>query len=277
MQMTSGKDIRHDRLTTAGAEIHFAQLGAGPDLVLLHAAPSCHEMWLPVANALADRFRITLPDLRAHGQSSTPEGPATMQQHSDDLFRLCRHLGIKRAAFAGVSIGGYALFEFWRSHREQVSALVLCDTKASADSAEGKLAREKSAEEVNQTGPAAFVEKMLPKLLGATTQRNRPDLVEAARHTMRFVTARQITAAQLGMAERPDSTPTLATIDVPALVMVGEEDVITPVADARAIHQGIKGSELAVMAQAGHLAPFERPEETAALLRRFFERSHSSK
>ena len=110
------------RVRSDDAEIAYSVVGSGPDVVLLHAFPSCHEMWLPVANNIARRYRVTLLDLRGHGESGAGEGPATMQKHASDVARVCREAGIGKAVFGGISIGGYILFEFWRQYREQVRA-----------------------------------------------------------------------------------------------------------------------------------------------------------
>jgi 3-oxoadipate enol-lactonase len=259
------------QVTNNGASIFYSTLGAGPDVVLLHAFPSCHELWLPVSDQLSQRYRVTLLDLRAHGQSGVGEGPAEMSDHASDLARVCRELGIAKAVFAGVSIGGYVLCEFWRTFREHVRALALCDTRATADTSDGRAARLKSAEDVQQRGVAPFIESMLPKLIGETTRRNRPDVVEAARKTMRYSTPAGIAAAQRGMAQRPDSTATLSTIDVPVLVLCGEEDTLTPLSDSQAMQSAIKGSQLQVIPQSGHYAVFEKPAECGRILRKFLD------
>src|SRR6266478_3135455 len=117
--------------------------------------------------------------------SQIGEGPATMDKHAADVAKVCDDAGVGRGIFAGVSIGGYTLFEFWRKFRERVSALILCNTKAQADTAEARAARLKSAEDVLKGGPEQFIESMIPKLIGATTRETRPDLVERARNMMK--------------------------------------------------------------------------------------------
>jgi 3-oxoadipate enol-lactonase len=258
------------RVRSDDAEIAYTVMGSGPDVVLLHAFPSSHEMWLPVAEKVAQRYRVTLIDLRGHGDSTPGEGPATMQKHAGDVARVCREAGVGTAVFGGVSIGGYILFEFWRRYREQVRALMLCNTRASADTEEARLSRLKSAEEVLQRGPEQFLESMLLKLLGESTRRNRPDLVAAARKTMRGSTA-GIAAAQRGMAERSDSMATLKTIKVPTLILAGAEDTLIPMAEADAMQRDIRKGELRVIPQAGHYSVFERPEESTRVIRGFLD------
>ena len=258
-------------LTSQDAEIHYQILGDGPDVVLLHPFPTNHRFWLGVADRLASRYRLIAYDLRGHGDSTPGSGPATMEKHAADLARLCDVVKVSRAIFAGVSIGGYVLFEFWRRHSERLAALVLSDTRATPDTAEGRAARLKSAEDVQQNGPVVFLESMVPKLLGQHTRENRSDVVEGARKMMSKMTAAGIVALQQGMAERPDSVLTLATIDVPTLVLEGAEDTLTPLADAKLMHQQIPGSRLEVIPRAGHFAVFEQRNAAGKAIRGFLD------
>ncbi len=227
---------------------------------------------MPVADALEARYRLVLPDLRGHGDSGVGDGAATMEKHAADIVRVIDELGIRKAVFAGESIGGYILFEFWRSFRDRVSALILCNTKAGADNEEARANRMRSAEEVEKNGVEPFVQTMLPKLLAQTTRTNRPDLLERARTMMMKMTPAGIAAVQRGMAARPDSVPTLATIDVPTLLITGDEDTATGPVEAELMHRHLRGSEMKVVAKAGHYAVFEQHEEAARLVRTFLER-----
>jgi pimeloyl-ACP methyl ester carboxylesterase len=173
--------------------------------------------------------------------------------------------------FAGESIGGYILFEFWRRFRERVAALVLCNTKATADTEEARANRLRAADDVEQRGVEPFVESMIPKLLGETTRRNRPDLVAAARTMMMHMTPAGTAAVQRGMADRPDSTATLPTITVPTLIVTGDEDTLTGAADAEFMHQRIPGSELKVIPRAGHYAVFEQAADAGRVTAQFLQ------
>ena len=259
------------RITSGDAQLFYEDLEQGPPVVLLHAFPANHEMWLPAAEMLCTHYRVILPDVRGHGDSEPGEGPATMEKHAADLARICDDADIKRAVFAGISIGGYILFEFWRQHRDRVRGLILCDTKAQGDSEEGRKARLAAAEDVLQRGPEPFLESMIPKLLGKTTQSTRPDLVEEARRMMRKMSAPGIAAVQRGMAARPDSTATLKTIKVPTLILVGEEDNLTPVAEAELMQKNLRHSQMRVLAKGGHYSPFERHEAAGHEIRRFLD------
>ena len=253
-------------------EIFYDTLGSGAPLVLLHPFPTSHGFWLPVAEMLAERYTVILPDLRAHGLSQPGVGPATMQKHAIDLEGLCVHAGIERATFVGCSIGGYILFEFLRMSAARVCALVLANTRATPDDAAQRAARQRSADEVLRSGPEKFCESSLEKLLGPATRRNRPDIVAAARRSMQQGTAAGIAAALQGMAARSDSVPMLKTINVPTLLLAGEEDGSIPREEMECMQKEIRGSELRIIHQAGHYAPLERPEEVVLELRRFLDR-----
>jgi len=263
-------------IQSGDAQILYETLGDGPPVVLLHPFPANHELWLPAAQQLASRYRVILPDLRGHGDSGTGEAPATMPKHAADITRILDDARVGRAAFAGVSIGGYVLFEFWRRNRDRVSALALIDTKAAPDTPEGRAGRLQSAADVLERGVEPFIDSMLPKLLGETTRHARPDLVEAARKMMLKMSPEDISLVLKGMAERPDSIPTLKTIDVPTLILVGDEDTLTPVADAELMKQNISGSQMKVIPKAGHYAVWEQSEEAGKLLRQFLDAVHAA-
>jgi 3-oxoadipate enol-lactonase len=257
------------KVKSGDAEIAYRVLGEGAPVVLLHPFPVNHEFWLPVAAVLAARFRIILPDLRGHGDSGVGEGPATMAKHALDIARVMDDAEVGRAPMIGVSIGGYALFEFWRRFRGRVAALGLCNTKAPADSGEARAGRLQAANDVLERGTEPFFESMIPRLLGKTTREARPDRVVGALGMMRKMSAEDVAQVQRGMAERPDSMDTLKTINVPVLVITGEEDVLTGVNEAELMRQYIAGSQVRVIPKAGHYAAWERPEDMTGLLSNF--------
>jgi 3-oxoadipate enol-lactonase len=266
------QNIVSRKIKRGDAEIAYYVLGEGPPVILLHPFPVNHEFWLPVAEALAMPYRIILPDLRGHGDSEVGEGPATMDKHAADIARVMDDADIGRAPLVGVSIGGYALFEFWRRHRGRVAALGLCNTKAPADSAEARAARLQAANDVLERGTEPFFESMIPRLLGKSTRETRPDLVAGALNMMRKMSPEDIAQVQRGMAERPDSVDILKTINVPTLLVTGDEDILTGANEAELMRQHISSSQLRVIPKAGHYSPWEQPEEAGRLLRQFLER-----
>jgi pimeloyl-ACP methyl ester carboxylesterase len=258
-------------IQSGDADIVYQVLGTGAPVVLLHPFPAHHELWLPAAQALTSRYQLILPDLRGHGNSSGGEGPATMEKHAGDIARILDHAGVGRVPLAGVSIGGYVLFEFWRRYRGRVAALVLCNTKAQADASEAKAVRLQAAADVLERGTEPFFESMVPKLLGRTTRESRPDLVDGALGMMRKMSAGNVAQVQRGMAERPDSVSDLKTINVPALIMTGDEDILTGPAEAELMRENVPRSQMKIIRKAGHYSPWEQPEEVGQLLRQFFD------
>jgi pimeloyl-ACP methyl ester carboxylesterase len=259
------------RIKSDDAEIVYWSLGDGPPVVLLHPFPANHEFWLPVADVLATKYHVVLPDLRGHGDSGVGEGPAKMEKHAADIARVMDRAEIGRAPLVGVSIGGYALFEFWRKHRGRVAALGLCNTKAQADGPEARAGRLQAANDVLERGTEPFFESMIPKVMAKNTREMRPDLIDGALRMMRKMSPEDVAQVQRGMAARPDSIETLKTINVPTLLVTGEEDEMTGVNEAELMRQHIAGSQMRVIPKAGHYSPWEQPDEAARILRQFLD------
>jgi 3-oxoadipate enol-lactonase len=259
------------KIVSDGADIFYDVAGAGASVVLLHPFPVHHEFWLPATKYLASRYRLIMPDLRGHGESGLGDGTATMQKHAADVAQVMTDAGIDRAPLIGVSIGGYTIFEFWRRFRERVSGLVLCNTKAPPDIGEAKAARLEAANDVLQRGTEPFFEGLLKKVLAESTRQSRPDLVEGALRMMRRMSAENVAGVQRGMAERPDSVTTLRTINTRVLIITGDEDTVTGIPEAELMKQNIAGSQMKVIAKAGHYSPWEQPEEVGKLLRTFLD------
>lgn len=263
--------IPFHHLKSGDAELVYWILGAGNPVVLLHPFPVSHEFWLPVADALATRYRIILPDLRGHGESGIGEGPATMEKHAADIARVMDHADVGRAPLVGVSIGGYALFEFWRKYRGRVAALGLCNTKAPADGPEARAGRLQAANDVLERGTEPFFAGMIQKVLAKTTREMRPDLADGALRMMRQMSPEDVAQVQRGMAARPDSVDTLKTINVPTLLITGDEDTMTGVKEAELMRQHISASQMRVIPKAGHYSPWEQPEAVGRILRQFLD------
>jgi len=261
-----------ERISSGDAEVCFEVAGSGPPVILLHPFPVCREFWIPVAEFLSSRYFLIMPDLRGHGDSELGEGPATMAKHAADVARIMSASGVDRASIIGASIGGYVIFELWRQIRQRISALVLFNTKTGNDSPQTRAARLQTAQDVLQTGTQVFFEGMLEKILGESTRSSRPDLVDGALRMMRKMSPEDVAAVQRGMADRADSVPLAYTIDVPTLIIAGEEDTVTGVAEAEMMKQSIGGSDMKVIKKAGHYSPWEQPQEVGRLLRSFLDR-----
>lgn len=252
-------------------QLYYETIGSGFPVVLLHPFPVHHEFWSSLTAASWSRYKLILPDLRAHGRSEVGNGAAVMSKHADDLLRLLDAEQLAKAVFVGVSIGGYILFESWRRHRERFQALVLSNTRAESDTEQGRANRMKSIEDARLRGTAPFLDAQLGNFIGQTTRTNRPDIAAKARKMMEDLTVDGLAAAQQGMAERPDSVPTLRGIDVPTLVIAGEEDTLTPLVNAQVMQQHIRGARLSVIPKVGHYAALENPGEFDRVLRQFLD------
>lgn len=231
--------------------------GSGPALLLVHGYPLDGTLWRHQAGAFPG-WRTLVPDLRGFGRSAAPDVGYRMATYADDLAALLDALRVEEAVLAGLSMGGYVAFEFLRRHRARVRALVLVDTRAQPDTAEGRRAREATMVAAREAGAAGIADRMLPKLLPASA----PAALRAeVRAMMAASPVAGIIGALAAMRDRSDSTPLLATLGgVPTLVVVGAEDAITPPADSEAMARAIPGARLAVIEGAGHLTPLEQPE-----------------
>ncbi|MEP6958883.1 MAG: alpha/beta fold hydrolase [Nitrospirota bacterium] len=243
-----------------GITIAYIDQGTGLPVVFLHAFPLNRTMWATQENALSSQFRIITIDLRGHGESDAPLWRYTLDQSADDVSALLDHLAIQQAVFVGLSMGGYILFAFYRKYADRVKALILADTRAQADTAEGKEGRFQMAQTAYKKGPSAIADLMIPKLLSPMTVQTKPDLVQHVRAMIETNQISGIAGDLMAMAERPDSTPLLPQITCPTQIIVGELDQATPPSDARLMADQIPNACLAVIPQAAHLANLEPPE-----------------
>jgi len=242
-------------------------------VLCVHGFPLSHQMWLPVGEHLWDTCRLIMPDLRGHGRSAVTD-EASMRLYADDLAGLLDVVAPgEPVAVCGLSMGGYIAFEFFRQYSSRVRALVLADTRAEADSAEAAANRQRLAQRVLAEGSHVVADDMVEKLFGPAAS---AALRQRWRDIMASTAPAGVAAALWAMAERQDSTATLKEIDVPALVIVGEDDRITPPSVARNMHANIRDARLHVIPDAGHVPPVETPRALASLLRQFVEKLPSS-
>jgi 3-oxoadipate enol-lactonase len=290
-------------LSINGAELWYLERGNGRPLLLVHGFPLDHAMWAAQVESLAAHCRVIVPDLPGFGRSpprrkgdrsNLPErpdqpsvgarclaqiGPApfspeddkvTMEQFADDLAALLDTLGISEpAVVCGLSMGGYVALQFWRKYAARLAGLILCDTRATADTPDAAAARRTMAARVLREGVAPLTETMLPKLFAETTRQWQPHVVEGLRDVFDGGNPRGIAAAARGMAERPDMTAALTEICCPTLVIVGQKDVISPPAEMGAIARAIPGAKFIDIPAAGHMAPLENPIAVNAAIAEF--------
>ena len=240
-----------------GAKIHYQDVGSGKDVVLLlHAFPLHSGMWSRQIAALSPSYRVIAPDYPGLGKSTPRPEPSTMEVLAEQVLGLLGSVRVDRAVVVGLSMGGYLAFEIYRQRPGLFRGLALCDTRPGADTPEGAANRETFARNAIEKGLHWVADEMTPKLL-----RPKPDAaaVREVRHLIGQGTPAGVAAAQRGMARRPDSTPTLSTVTCPTLVVVGDEDTLTPPPEAEKMVAGIKGARLARIPGAGHLPNIENP------------------
>jgi 3-oxoadipate enol-lactonase len=247
----------------------YAQ-GKGIPLLFVHGFPLNHAMWQPQIDAFSKKHRVIVPDLRGFGESTVTPGTVTMEDFADDLHGILHGVWVdKPIVLCGLSMGGYVAWQFFRKYRQQLKALILCDTRATADTPEAAAGRHKLAEAVLANGSQVAADAMLPKLMSAKTTERWPDLVATVQSMMVRNKPAGIAAALLGMAERPDCTDLLPQIDVPTLVICGQDDQISPPAEMQRIADSIPQAQFVQIPNSGHLSPLENPDAVNGAINRF--------
>ncbi|HYW32485.1 MAG TPA: alpha/beta fold hydrolase [Gemmatimonas sp.] len=253
-----------------GRCVGYDDAGRGMPVVFLHGFPHDRSLWAQQRIALSSRVRCIVPDLRGFGES---DGVAhDVDTYADDTVALLDALGVEDAIVCGLSMGGYIAMAMWRRHPTRVRGLVLCDTRAGADTPEGRAARNANIAKARDEGAAAIARAQIGKMVGEETTANRPDVVTTVKRMMERQSVAAITGALQALRDRPDSRETVASISVPTLVLVGEHDVLTPPADAEellALLPPRADGRLETIAGAGHVSCLERPAAVTLALADF--------
>ena len=234
-------------------------------VVFLHAFPLQAAMWESNLESMPEGWRAVAPEMRW-------EAGVRMNDLAGDVVDLLDHLDVTQAAIVGCSMGGYVLFEVLKSAARYVSAAGLVSTRPGADNEEGRKNRQKMIEQIDREGVEAIAAQMVPKLLGATTQRDRPNLMAHVRNLVVGNAPERVKAAVTAMMERGDSTPLLAKIEVPALIIHGAEDTLIPPSEAEGMHRAIRHSQLELMPGSGHLPNLEQPRTFDGVLWPFLKK-----
>jgi len=268
-----------------GASLSYRDTGAGRCVVFLHPTPLDGEYWRPLIENLGG-VRAIVPDFRGHGASElgrlpvgdfaeVPGAPVlTIAQLAKDVIALLDHLEIQEAVFAGCSIGGYVLLELWRQAPQRIDGLAFVCSKAQPDAEANRSRRVATVRQAQAGGSSALFDGMTQSLIGATARERRPEIVAELRARM-TLTGEALAAVQAGLAMRPDSLPTIATIDAPVLAVAGEEDTTVTAVEMQALSAAPGGYEFHLLPDAGHFAAYEQPEKVAALLAEWLRRLES--
>ncbi len=247
----------------------YVERGEGPAVVLLHAFPVNGGMWRPQMEALAGSRRVISPDYPGFGRSPHPPAQPDAGHYAERVRELLDHLSLERVVLGGLSMGGYVAFECLRRFPERISALILANTRADADSEEMRETRQQTAERVAAEGVEVLIDLQMQRLLAPQTFENKKEVVERVRAMIRQATPDGAVGALGALRERPDSTALLERIGVPTLVIGGEEDAISSPEIMGSMAEKIPGSRYLVLPDAGHLSNLEAPEKFSVALREF--------
>lgn len=256
-------------LVLDGLTLHYEMLGHGTPLLCLSAFPFGGVMWRE-QHLLADDARLIIPDYRGVGQSSVTAGPSTMDLLADDMFALLDHLETAQATVMGVSMGGYVALAMYRRRPERIAGLVLADTRAEGDTPPTQERRRQTAEGLRAQGVAVLRDRV-DDLFAETTRRVHPALVAEAQDWLTAQSPEGLAHLTLGMALRADQTALLPTIDVPTVLICGEEDRVSPPESMRHMAAAIPGARFYLVSKAGHLAPLEHPAAFNRIVREFLK------
>lgn len=257
--------LAHDYISKAGTQ--------APTLVLIHAFPLNRNMWKAQAESLAVEANLLLVDLRGFGESVAADyNEWSVKMWAADVLETMDHVGVVSAAFAGCSMGGYVIFELLRQARERVSGIALVDTRGEGDPPQALDGRKAQIDRLREEGNDVLVQWAVDKLVGETTKKNQPEIVERVRAMARSTPVETMIAGLGALGGREESMELLKGVDVPAVVIVGAEDVVSPPDVGELMKNAIPSATLVVVDGAGHLTPMEAPEKVNAALRSILRR-----
>lgn len=254
--------------------INYIERGptSGLPLVFIHGFPFSLEMWEPQLRVFSDKYRSVAYDVRGHGSSDVGDGQYSIEFFVDDLLALLDHLGIEKTVLCGLSMGGYIALRTLERFPGRVKGVILCDTRSEADSNEAKIRRSNTVKSIKVRGVKEFAEDFVKSIFAKETLQSKPEIVDRIKRIILNTSPLGICGTQLALASRTDTTPMLSSISVPALILVGEHDSLTPPSAAQALHEKIAGSELHIIPNAAHVSNLENTEMFNARIASFLNK-----
>lgn len=253
-----------------GTNLHYHESGHGLPVVLVHGFPLDHHVWRHQVHDLSEVHRVITPDLRGFGQS-TGGGSFTIASLAEDLYVLLSQIKALPCVLGGLSMGGYVALAYERQYAATLRGLMLIDTRAGNDSPEGRAGRDAMIELAKTQGSIAVADKMLPKMVAGGNPAAAGSVAGEIKSIMDACPALTIQHALAAMRDRADYQPTLSRIAAPTLVITGESDVLIPPAQSEEMHKSIRGSSIAVIPGAGHMAPMEKPQLVSRAIQNFLK------
>jgi 3-oxoadipate enol-lactonase len=254
--------------TIRGIQLAYDDLGKGQPLVFVHGHPFNRSMWDAQVAHFRDRYRLILPDLRGYGETEVTTPRVMLDEMALDIIQLLDTLGIEKAVFCGLSMGGQIVLDLYRLFPQRVLGLVIADSDARGETPESRQQRLAKAEDILLKGMRRHTDETIHQYIAAASMK-KPEIVDPLHRMMAATKPEGAAAAHRGRADRRDHTAILPAIAVPTLIVVGSEDYFTPVPIARIMSDGIPGAQLAVIEGAGHLPNMEKSKAFNDLLEEF--------
>lgn len=266
-----GKNIK---ITVNNIAVSYTDEGLenAPVVIFIHGFPFNKEMWNKQLEALSESFRVIAYDVRGHGNSYSGTDDFSIELFVNDLLLLMDALEIEKATLCGLSMGGYIALKAMENFPHRFDSLVLCDTSCAADSPDAKEKRMKAIEIILEKGVEKFANDSIKNFFAAESFITKKDVIAEVREIMVNTTEKSVIKTLLALSKRKETCSTLCKIKVPVLILVGEEDKITPPEAAQFMQNEIHGSVMSVIENAGHLSNLENPDQFNEQLIKFLEK-----